>query len=115
MENSEAVNNSIEAISTKMTSQKIDVISTILAMCVLIIVLIIETSILFREPADKKEDAIVRHYTEVLRRLDEDPEDISQNKYESNIPPIIQKTLTKCWRWEMTHALSIIMTRKSRS
>ena len=50
---------------------------------------------LWREPADKQENVILRHYSEVLRKLDDEPEDITKTPYQSNVPKVIQKDIDK--------------------
>ncbi len=50
---------------------------------------------LWKEPEDKRENVILRHYSEVLRKIDDEPEDITASPYQSNVPKVIQKDIDK--------------------
>lgn len=91
-EDPKAIEQTAKIVKTKISKDIIQGIISILLMIVFIIIVILAYN---RKPADKKDDVILRHYNEILKRLDDAPEDISSSKYEANVPSIIQKDIDK--------------------
>lgn len=92
---SEAVENSIKAVFINKIVDHITVLEGIAVILILIIFMILVTMAYRKGPADKKKNVILRHYSEVLRKLDDEPEDITASPYKSNIPKVIQKDIDK--------------------
>jgi len=103
VENSKAINQAIELSKTKITKE---LIKDLLTLAFVILLFISILLVYNRNPEDKRDDVILRNYKDILKQLDEVPEDISLNKYEANVPSVIQK--------EKMPALSIITIEKTK-
>lgn len=65
------------------------------ALLITAVVLIVGISIFIEEAEDKDDNVISRHYTEILKDMDDEPEDISLYKYQANVPKMVQKDIDK--------------------
>ena len=92
VENSKAINQAIELSKTKITKE---LIKDLLTLAFVILLFISILLVYNRNPEDKRDDVILRNYKDILKQLDEVPEDISSNKYEANVPSVIQKDIDK--------------------
>lgn len=89
------VQNSMKAVESKISTRIIEKATYVVVILALVCVLGVLYFALNHEPADKKKDVILRHYSEVIRKLDDEPEDITASPYQSNIPKVIQKDIDK--------------------
>lgn len=94
--NVEATYHYTEVIKASIISRKISTILAAVGLLALIFAMVIVVHCMkLLEPADRNKNAILRHYTEVLSKLDDAPEDISASPYQSNVPKVIQKDIDK--------------------
>ena len=94
-QNPEEIKQSIEAARNSKMVRSIAKITENVVLIALLFAIAICVFWLWKEPEDKQENVILRHYSEVLRKLDNEPEDITASPYQSNVPKVIQKDIDK--------------------
>lgn len=95
IQNPEAIHQSFEAAENDIKVRTIGNILNVAIPIALLFAIGVMLFLLNKEPANKQENVILRHYSEVLRKLDDEPEDITASPYQSNIPKVIQKDIDK--------------------
>lgn len=90
--NSEAINQSAKMIKSKIVQDFLISVRFALIIAVVVIIVFIGFT---KELEDKANNVILRHYTEVMKDMDDEPKDISLYKYQANIPKIVQKDIDK--------------------
>lgn len=95
VESREAIGQSIIAVQSSLKVKIIENCKGILTILLLICIYATTLWLMNKGPEDKKEDVILRHYSEILNKLDDEPEDISASPYQSNVPKAIQKDIDK--------------------